>query len=207
MNFIAKVISFVFHPLLMVTYLFALFALYFPVGLDPLKMETQWTFVLIIFAFTFLLPALNIGLLKLLGTIRSITMQDRRERVLPFIFIAILYVLITYLFYARTGVSLNDNLFKFLVLGDALVVMAALATLFYKVSIHSLAAWGFIGIVVPLNTLSENGSLFYPSLAAIVITGFIMSSRLLLHVHTTREVMVGAVLGLVTSLIGMSVLF
>lgn len=184
-----------------------MFALYFPVGLDPLKIETQWTFVLIIFGFTFLLPALNIGLLKLLGTIRTITMQDRRERVLPFIFIAILYVLITYLFYSRTGVSINDNLFKFLLLGDALVVMAALATLFYKISIHSLAAWGFLGIVVPLNKLSEDGSLFYPSLIAIVVTGFIMSSRLQLHVHTAREVMIGSILGLATSLIGMSVLF
>ncbi len=207
MNSIAKVISFVFHPLLMVTYLFSLFALYFPLGLDPLKIETQWKFVIIIFAFTFLLPAVNIGLLKLFGTISSITLQNRKERILPFTFIATLYLVITYLFYSRTGVSMNDNLFKFLLIADALVVVSAITTLFYRVSIHSLAAWGFIGIVVPLNKLSEDGSLFYPSLVAIVLTGFIMSSRLQLHVHTSREVMIGAILGLATSLTGMVILF
>ncbi|HEY9048734.1 MAG TPA: hypothetical protein VIN08_22670 [Ohtaekwangia sp.] len=207
MNFLAKVISYVFHPLLMVTYMFSLFALYFPLGLDPLKIDAQWTFILIIFGFTFLLPAVNIGLLKLFGSIKSVTLVNRRERIIPFIFIAILYLVITYLFYSKTGVSFNDNLFKFLLIADALVVISAIATMFYKVSIHSLAAWGFIGIIVPLNGLSENGALFYPSLAAIVITGLVMSSRLQLQVHSAREVMIGGILGLATSFAGMVVLF
>jgi len=206
-NFLAKVISYLFHPLLMVTYMFSLFALYFPVGLDPLKLDSRWTFIMIMFGFTFLLPAINIAMLKLFGSIRSVTLVNRRERILPFIFIAILYVVITYLLYTKTGVSLGDNLFKFLIIADALVVIAAIATLFYKVSIHSLAAWGFIGIIIPLNSLSETGALFYPSLIAIVITGLVMSSRLQLQVHSAREVMIGGILGLATSFVGMVVLF
>lgn len=207
MNFIARVISVLFHPLLMVTYLFSLFALVFPYGLDPLKEEGQWTFIFVLFLGTFLFPSLIISLFRSMGFVKSITMEDRKERIFPFVLITLLYISFTYMFYQRTGVSVRDNLFKFIVITDGLLVVATLVTLFYKVSVHSLAAWGFIGILLPLNHVAEDGSLFYPLIASIVVAGLVMSARLQLHAHTSREVMTGAILGLVTGFTGMIVLF
>jgi membrane-associated phospholipid phosphatase len=206
-NFLAKVVSIVFHPLLMVTYLFGLFALAFPVGLDPLSMGAHRTFIMLIFGFTFLIPALQIGLLRLLGTIKSLTMEQREERILPFIFISILYGVVTYLFYMQTGVGMRDNLFRFLLIADALVIVSTLTTFVFKVSVHSVAVWGFIGIIVPLNKLNEDGALIYPSILALVIAGLVMSARLQLNAHTPREVLVGSILGMATSLAGMLILF
>jgi membrane-associated phospholipid phosphatase len=204
---LARIFSIIFHPLLLATYLFGLLAFTLPIALDPLKEEGYMNFIFLIFCVTFLFPALNVGIFKSFGSIRTLAMRDRQERILPFSFIAILYVVVTYLFYTRTRIDLNDNLLKFLVIIDALVVVAAVVTFFYKISVHSLGICGLVGILLPLNKISEDGALFYPTIAVILLSGLVMSSRLQLNVHTPREVMMGGVLGFATSFVAMLILF
>jgi hypothetical protein len=118
-----------------------------------------------------------------------------------------LYCVVTYLFYSRTRIGLNDNLLKFLIIIDALVLVGTLVTFFYKISVHSVGICGLIGILLPLNKISEDGALFYPTIITIVIAGVIMSARLKLNAHTPREVMVGGLLGFATSFVLMFFLF
>lgn len=207
MTLLARIISIVFHPLFLATYLFGLLSLVFPVALDPLKEEGHLNFLFLIFCVTFLFPALNIGIFKTFGTIRTMAMEERQERIIPFSFITILYVVITYLFYTRTRIGLNDNLLKFLIIIDALVLVGTIATFFYKVSMHSLGVCGLIGMLLPLNKISEDGALFYPTMATIVLAGIVMSARLHLNVHTPREVTIGGALGFTTSFILMFFMF
>ena len=61
---LAKVLSYIFHPLLLATYLFGLLTLTLPAGMDPLRAEGHWNFVFLIFCVTFLLPAFNILIFK-----------------------------------------------------------------------------------------------------------------------------------------------
>jgi hypothetical protein len=206
-NNLARIATIVFHPLLLATYLFSVFTIVMPAGMDPLKDDGHWNFVFLIFCVTFLLPALNIGIFKTFGSIRSLAMEARQERIIPFSFVAVLYCVVTYLFYSRTRVGLNDNLLKFLIIIDLLVVIATIVTIFYKVSVHSLAWWGLIGILVPLNKVSEDGALFYPTVGAIALAGLVMAARLQLQAHTTREVMVGAIMGFGATFMAMTVLF
>lgn len=207
MNVLARIVSILFHPLLLATYLFALFSVALPAGLDPLKDDGHWNFVFLIFCVTFLLPALNIGIFKTFGSIKSLAMEQRQERVIPFSFITILYIVVTYLFYSRTRVGLNDNLLKFLIVIDILVLTATVFTVFYKISIHSMAIWGFIGILLPLNKVSEDGALLYPTIMSIVLAGVIMSARLQLHAHTPREIMVGGMTGFAVTFAAMVIMF
>ncbi len=207
MTLLARIFSIVFHPLLLATYLFGLLAFVLPIALDPLKEDGYLNFIFLIFCVTFLFPALNVGIFKTFGSIKTLAMEDRQERILPFSFIAILYIVVTYLFYTRTRIDLNDNLLKFLVIIDALVLVAAIVTFFYKVSVHSMGMCGLIGILLPLNKISEDGALFYPTIIAIVLSGIVMSSRLQLNAHTPREVMMGGVLGFTTSFVMMLILF
>jgi hypothetical protein len=106
----------------MATYLFCVFAFFFPVGFEPLNESSIWRFILIITFSTFLIPGLLIGLFKSMGAIREIAMETRRERVLPFILITAIYVGVTYSFYSLNRVNSNDNFLKFLIIIDALVV-------------------------------------------------------------------------------------
>ena len=204
---ISRIISVLFHPLLLATYLFGLLAFVFPIALDPLKEEGQLNFIFLIFCVTFLFPALNVGIFKTFGSIRTFAMKDRHERIIPFSFITILYIVVTYLFYSRTRIGVEDNLLKFLIIVDALALVGTVATYFYKVSMHSLAICGLIGILLPLNKISEQNALFYPTVITIALAGVVMSARLQLNVHTPREVMIGGVLGFTTSFILMFFMF
>jgi membrane-associated phospholipid phosphatase len=206
-NTAARVISFVFHPLLMATYLFGLFALAFPIAFDPIKEDGTNRFIFLLFCVTFILPVLMLSLLKTLGFLHTFTMHERQERIVPFIMITVFYTAVTYVFYDRAEVSLNDNFLKFLIVINGLVVVSTVVTLFYKVSVHSLGIWGLIGILVPLNKISDAGTLFLPTIAAIIVAGVIMSARLQLNVHKLTEVFSGAFIGFCTSFVIMHFLF
>ena len=90
---------------------------------------------------------------------------------------------------------------------STLVVVATVITVYYKISIHSLALWGIIGIILPLNKSSDQGLLLVPTVIVILIAGLVMSSRLLLDTHTPREVMFGGMLGFAMGFIGVVLLF
>jgi hypothetical protein len=206
-NALARVISFLFHPLLMATYFFALMAWIFPSALFPISVEGHRTFILMIFLVTFLLPALNIGIFKALGTIQSLAMVERKERIVPFVFITTIYCVITYLLYSKSRMDLNDNFMRLMIIIDLLVLVATVCTFFFKISVHSIGIWGLIGMLVLLTKMTALINLLYVSLGLIVLAGIIMSARLQLGVHTSREVMWGSIVGLVTSVTGMLFLF
>lgn len=90
---------------------------------------------------------------------------------------------------------------------STMVVFGAAITLFYKLSIHSLALWGMVGMLLPMNKVSEVNGLLIPTVITIVIAGLVMSARLALNAHTPREVMTGSVAGFTIGFFGMIILF
>ena len=191
----------------MATYLFALFIVILPSAWAPIPPTGFRPILLMITLVTLVLPAINIYLFRMLGTISSIQMPRRKERVLPFIFISIMYCAVTYMFHEKVHMDWNDNFFRFLVIIDALVVAGTLITFFYKISIHSLAIGGIVGILLPLNKVSEETPIFYATLVTIVLSGVVMSARLQLQAHTLREVLLGGLLGLFIGFGGVILLF
>ena len=203
----ARILSVIFHPLFIPTYLFSFLAWALPTSLEPIGPDLQTQFLIFVFLITALLPLLNVGIFKAFGAIGSYEMAGRKERLLPFVFISLIYIAVTFLFHFYGRMNLNDNFLKFMVIIDLLVVTATVATFFFKVSVHSVCVWGLIGILVPLNKITEVKTIFYPTLAVIVLAGFIMAARLHLGTHSSREVMWGAVMGLAASVTGMLLLF
>ncbi len=204
MKQVAKFISVVFHPLLLTTYLVIILSYYFP-SMLKIRKENQMIIIGLVFVFTFVLPAVNLVMLRAFGNIQSLTLQSRRERILPFVFISLLYLLVTFLFYFKLPFSANFN--KLMMIISALVVVSLMITLFYKISIHSIAMGGGIGILLPLNQVTEQMSLLWPTAFTILVTGLVMSSRLVLDAHSPREVMYGGVVGFVVGFFGMIILF
>jgi len=201
---VAKFISVGFHPLLLTTYLVIVLSYYFP-SMLMIRKENRMIIIGLVFVFTFVLPAVILVMLRAFGTIQSLTLQSRKERILPFVFISTFYVLFTFLFYFKLPFSANFE--KLMMIVSALVVVSLLITLFYKISIHSIAMGGGIGILLPLNQVTEQMSLLWPTAFTILATGLVMSSRLLLDAHTPREVMYGSVVGFVVGFFGMIILF
>jgi hypothetical protein len=198
----ANVISAVFHPLLMTTYLFLLLTYFLPVILQPAQ-PSLWI-ILLIFVTTFALPAVNFLLLRLTGSISDLSMPHRHQRILPFIFISAIYVFVTVMFYWKFPIP---NLLRLMMIVSAMVVFATVVTFFYKLSVHSLAMWGAVGMMLPMNKVSEVGSLLIPTAIVIIIAGVVMSARLALNAHTPREVLIGSTSGFAIGFFGMIILF
>jgi membrane-associated phospholipid phosphatase len=201
---LAIIISIIFHPLLLTTYLVMLLGYYFP-SMLMIAPENFKIILAFVFCFTFLLPAVNMLMFKLFGTISSYTLDSRKERIIPFLAISIIYVVTTFLFYNKLRFSQNFNYLILLV--TVLVVVSAALTLLYKVSVHSLAVWGAIGIILPLNKALEQSYLLWPTAIALVIAGVVMASRLYLNSHTPRQVLVGSLVGFSIGFLGIIFLF
>jgi hypothetical protein len=204
-NLLSRIVSYVFHPMLMGTYLFALMVFMLPAALYPINAKSQFVFLGVIFVITFALPAFMMSILKSFGSIKSFALETRQERIFPFIMILVLYALFTYMLTYR--ISIYDNVFKFLVIIDCLVLISTLLTLFYKVSIHAIGIMGLAGILIPLNKESDNTLLFWITIGVVVLAGIVMSARLQLNSHTPRQVFVGAVSGFLIGFFGVIVLF
>jgi hypothetical protein len=199
----AKIISYVFHPLLLATYLVLLLGKFFPAMLMMISYRNVMLVALFVFAFTFLFPAINLWVLRTLGTISSLQLESRQERKQPFVIISIMYVLVAYLFYVKLPFS--GNFIKLMAIVAALVVTATVLTFFAKVSVHSLAMGGWVGILIPL--LKFSTELLWPTAAIIVAAGLVISARLHLNAHTLKEVTIGVVAGLAVGYGGMVVMF
>jgi hypothetical protein len=200
----AKAISILFHPLLLTTYLVLLLGIFFPPML-LIKPATLLPIAGFVFMVTFVLPAFNLLTFRYFGNISSLSLNGHRERILPFFFIALIYILVTALFYYRLPIS--ANFIKLMIIISSLVLASAIVTVFYKISIHSLALWGGVGILLPLNKAVEEAALLWPTVGVILCAGLVMSSRLLLNAHVPREIMFGSLLGFGMGFAGMIILF
>lgn len=200
----AQVVAYIFHPLLFASYLVLVLGMYMPQFL-LIPRQALYSFLALVFIMTFVLPALNLGMFRVFGTIRSLELDSRKERLLPFFLITIIYGVVSFMFFYKMSVNINFN--KLMLLVAALVLAATIGTLFMKISVHSLAISGAVGILLPLNQTPEGVDMLFPTLAVIVLAGVVMSSRLYLNKHTPREVLYGASTGFGVGFFGMNILF
>lgn len=170
-----------------------------------IKRETLLPITGFVFLVTFVLPSFNLLTFRFFGNITSLALPNHKERVMPFFFIALIYVLVTGLFYYKLPIS--GNFIKLMIIITSLVIVSAVVTVFYKVSIHSLALWGGVGILFPLNKAIDSSELLWPTVGVVICAGLVMSSRLQLNAHVPREILIGSLLGFALGFGGMVILF
>lgn len=193
----AKLISYIFHPLLMPTYAFimlfsqrAYFAMILPI-------PARWRLILIVFIITFVLPVMLVLLLKSLKRIQSLQMNDRKDRNIPYIVTA-WFCFILYLVLNNTQLS---PIFKYFSLGATLIIVFAfLVNLKWKISIHMLAVGGLSGMFLGLTWMEVITNPMY-FIGLILGAGLIGFARLKLKAHTQAQVYTGFLSGMALMMI------
>jgi membrane-associated phospholipid phosphatase len=189
---IAKIISYLFHPLLMPSYGFL--ALFFTKNyistFTPLNLRL---FILLVtFIFTFALPAINAFILLKMGRIKSLEMERAEERFVPYISTALYYFALFYLFHTVTDFP---SIFKTLVLGAAVsIVLVLLITTKWKISAHAVGIGGMIAAIIGIS-FRLSIDLRFISMCSILIAGFVGFARLKLNAHSPSQVYTGFLLG------------
>ncbi len=187
-----KIVSVVFHPLLMATYLSYVLFTKSPELFPRVVPQAIPQFLLVIFITTCLMPALSIFLLRTFSFISNLELTKRSERIRPFIFIAFYYAASSYLFADKLSMG---PVFMTVMIGvTVLIIVLLIITTWFKISIHTAAIWSGVGFVSALSvSMGINiGWYFY---GLILAAGLTASSRLYLGYHKPKEIWSGAVLG------------
>jgi len=195
-----QLISGIFHPLLMATYMSLLLYLYVPEAFSPYPIEIVPKLVMSLFFLTALFPSILVVLLKSLTPfISDLELSNRKERLLPFIILIIFYVGAGK--WLVVDLQLGEIIRVLLFSGTGMIAIMFLINLKFKISIHSAAIWAIAGNVLGLAMKLSLPELRPLVLLAVLAGGLIGTSRLYLGYHRPSEVWVGSVVGFIYSFI------
>lgn len=198
-NRLAIILSVVFHPLILTTYLFALLFLLAPdlVGVSAFELPALGSLLLLLWLNTFIAPALMMFYFKKMGMITSLHVEDAAERRIPYLACVIIYGLATYLFgWELEPISeLAPQISVILASVTFSLALIAMVSYFWKISAHATGIGGAIGMLSGLMIRFDEGALLMPLLLTILIGGWLMSARLQLNAHTPSQIFAGVFCG------------
>ena len=225
----AQIISFIFHPLLIVTYMLALLLLVNPYlfGVSSIGDKASKLLLLQIFLSTFFIPGVAVVMLRLTGMIQSFQMETKQERIGPYI--------ITGLFYLWMFRNFLDNpsiptAFTSFLLGATIgLFFAFFINIFSKISAHAVGLGGQrfqrhgvapLGMVVitmllfsydTFTIMSARGTLEISMstvlLITILIAGLVGTARLALQAHEPMDLYGGYLVGFASQFLALRFLF
>lgn len=198
-NKAAKVISFIFHPVFMPVYGFLLLFSFKNIFAQLIFFKAKLMILSLVTMTTVVFPLLVIYIMKRQGFIKSVTMDDRSERVIPYMVVSLFYFT-AYHMLRQLELPFVYSLFM---MGSALLVaLVTLISFRWKISAHMVGIGGIAGILTGLSfNLSVNLIILIG--AMILLGGIIGSARLKLNAHKPSEIYSGFLLGVFI----MSVLF
>ena len=181
---------------MMSTYLFAILIFIAPYSILPVGFSGSGSVVLVslIFITTFVIPVLSLFILKMSGSISSLLLQNREERITPMLYTIIMYGVTAYMF--STKVELGEMIFVFLAITTLQIVVTVVITIFWKISLHGIGVGGSIGLIMGLSQQSVLSHFEFILPVLFLISGLVLSARLKLNAHSNAEVYVGFVLGI-----------
>jgi membrane-associated phospholipid phosphatase len=177
----------------MPTYLFCIVLYLLPPSVITFPVERRWAVLVLVFCATFVIPGLGTYFLYRHGYVGNMTLEQRPDRQLPFFFTSLCFAVTAYLFSQE---AYFDRLFFYIMTMITLsVFLTFLFSFRWKISAHAVGLGGALGILFLLNKLLPENQLLYIIVAAIVLTGLVLSARLALEAHTPAEVYSGFLLG------------
>ncbi|MCC7507246.1 MAG: hypothetical protein IT259_18210 [Saprospiraceae bacterium] len=210
----AHIISFVAHPLLVLSYILVLLLVLDPYAFGARRITDPQAMVLLISVFvcTFVLPGFAVALMKPLGLIKSLQMHDKQDRIGPYIVSGVFFL---WLVKNLLSDGQTPRLFVVFTLGATIgLFLAFLINIFSKISAHAVGMGGFVamlllmvvhwnesGVVIPVPGGILQISLLVVLALGIVLAGLTGTARLVLRAHEPADVYRGYVVGILAVLI------
>lgn len=193
----ARIISVIFHPLFIPVYILVFFLYISPVtiGLDP-EQKSRLT---ISFSMMYILfPLVTVLLAKGLGFIDSVFLRTRQDRIIPYIACGVYYFWMWYVLHNQSGFPqslIQLSLAIFLASSGGLLLNA-----FMRISMHGISIGVGLSFIYFLALQSVSSFGIYLSIA-LLISGLVLTARLVNEDHSPREVYFGFFLGVLAQVI------
>ncbi len=198
-TFFAKLFSYIFHPLfipLYVTwYLVFIHHDYFA-GFGQ-KAKT-WVLLRVALNMVFF-PALTVLLLKGVGFIESIFLRKQKDRIIPYMASGVFFFWMYLVFKNQSDIPRILTVFSFGVFLAS--SFGLLCNIYFKISMHAIGCGGMLGILIVV--LNTNFALPFtlPLILAILVTGIVCTSRLLVSNHSQKDIYMGLLCGFLAQII------
>lgn len=195
----AKVISYIFHPLFIPTYIFILLVQQFPYEFASI---TTWQLKLKVFSvfwMTAFFPAFAVFLLWRLKLSQSIYLRTQKERIIPYFITMFFYWWMYYLSKNQTDQPAVLKFFYFGIFWSSII--GVIINNYIKISLHTIAAGSALMAVI-LFSFYYHTTLGLPIAITAALAGIVATARLLVSNHTILEIYSGFGLGMLCQLAG-----
>lgn len=198
-RWIAKIISWIFHPVFVPVYL-VLFMLYVhPYLFAGTSLWDKTRVMLMAALMFFFFPVITVLLLKALSFINSIYLKTQKDRIIPLVACGVWYFWITYIWWNSNKMQDSLSIPREAV-GLALAVFIAswlglMANIKIKISLHAISMGVMLCFMFLFAFLQPLSFGIYIS-AALLIAGLVCTSRFIISDHTAAEVYGGLALGM-----------
>ncbi len=216
---LARLVSILFHPLLILTYMLVLLLLINPYSFGVNQIGEQSTLILLVFLSTFMIPAFSVLMMKFLGMVDSLELKSNQERIGPYIITGIFYLWIFINFKNNSRIPLAFTSF---VLGSTIALfLAFFINIFSKISAHTVGMGGLTGMIAIIMLLFNYDSFTVELpllgilqlsmnsvfMAVIVMAGSVGTARLLLKAHEPKDLYGGFLVGFSAQFIALQFIF
>jgi hypothetical protein len=187
---LSKVISVILHPIFM-----PLLAFYLSIKLIPsiefaITNHLNYIYGVLVIS-SIILPLISLFILVKSGKVKSIEMTNHYERQTPLFRTAFLIGLGYYLI---EKILVFSPILKSELLGTIIImIVAALISKYWKVSLHMLGIGGLFGILISLNILF--GGMEEIMVLTLLISGVLGISRINEKAHSYMQIYVGFIVG------------
>lgn len=212
----ALLLSGVFHPLLVPTYMFALLMLVNPFlfGTNGFGEKRALLTLLMMVLYTAVIPMISVLLMVALNMVNSVMMEERTERIGPLLLVMVLY------FWVYYNLSNNNDvptIFSTFLLGVVIALsLAFVVNVLDKISLHAVGMGGLVGmLMITMGLFGANGielgdytfSLGILLIVGVLVAGLVGTARLALGAHDTVQLYTGYLVGFLAQLVALKFYF
>jgi membrane-associated phospholipid phosphatase len=187
---IARIITYIFHPLFMPVYALIIVLQLNVFHIYIIPGNIRWLIMGMVVVGTVALPAMLMMYRRRI--IRSLRMEERSDRLYPYILMAMVYYAIYYLL---NSVHIPSLICNFLLGAAVLTLLSLMINVWWKISMHMVAAGGLTGLLLAV-ALLYLVDLQLLIIISILISGLVGWARLKLNAHRPSEVYAGYLMGI-----------
>jgi hypothetical protein len=164
---------------------------FFPALSHGVPAKLRLYYMSYVFITTSIVPMVVVFSLRITGKIKSLSIEDKEERRLPYLITFLMYV---FNYYNLTNYTVPPLLLSYLFSGAVIMLAILVINYFYKISIHAATLGS--GAAILLSSAYHNSSDTRIYLAGfLIISGLVCSARLFMKSHDEAQIYLGYLLG------------
>ena len=193
---LTQLISIILHPIFMPLLALHLTLIVVPSLAFTVSQNLVLIYCIVIFC-TIILPLISVFWLIQKGRVSSLEMSNHKERSLPLVK-TVIWMSVGY--YLLENALFYTPILKAELLGAIIIILvAAIISKFWKISLHLLGIGGLVGVFIALQVI--HGALLYLLILFILLSGILAVARIKQKAHNYAQVYAGFIVGLSVELI------